>query len=69
MLSPERFVMDSEGESRKRYREGQENQLGALGLVTNAVILWNTVYMQGSLDDLRNQGYPIQDEDVAHHCR
>ena len=54
MLSPERFVMDSEGESRERYREGQEDQLGALGLLTNAVILWNTVYMQASLDHLRN---------------
>jgi len=32
------------GEIRKRYREGQEDQLGALGLVTNAVILWNTIY-------------------------
>ncbi len=30
------------GEIHKRYREGQEDQLGALGLVTNAVILWNT---------------------------
>ena len=69
MLSPERFVMDSERESRKSYKEGQENQLGALGLVTNAVILWNTIYMQASLDHLRNQGYPIQDEDIAHHCQ
>ncbi len=41
------------GEIRKRYREGQEDQLGALGLVTNAVILWNTIYMQSALDYLR----------------
>jgi len=27
------------GEIHKRYREGQEDQLGALGLVTNAVVL------------------------------
>lgn len=33
------------GEIRKRYREGQEDHLGALGLVTNAVVLWNTLYM------------------------
>lgn len=33
------------GEIRKRYREGQEDQLGALGLVTNVVVLWNTLYM------------------------
>ncbi len=30
------------GEIRKRYTDGQEDQLGALGLVTNAVVLCNT---------------------------
>ena len=30
------------GELRQRYREGQEDQLGALGLVVNLVVLWNT---------------------------
>jgi TnpA family transposase len=29
------------GEVRQRYREGQEEQLGALGLVVNAMVLWN----------------------------
>ena len=28
------------GEVRQRYREGQEEQLGALGLVVNAMVLW-----------------------------
>ncbi len=28
------------GELRQRYREGQEDQLGALGLVVNIIILW-----------------------------
>jgi len=41
------------GEIRKRYKEGQEDQLGALGLVTNASILWNTIYMQEALDYLQ----------------
>ncbi|EFW9005848.1 Tn3 family transposase, partial [Shigella sonnei] len=41
------------GEIRKRYTDGQEDQLGALGLVTNAVVLWNTIYMQAALDHLR----------------
>jgi TnpA family transposase len=44
------------GEIRKRYREGQEDQLGALGLVTNAVVLWNTLYMQEALSHLRKSG-------------
>jgi TnpA family transposase len=32
------------GEIRKPHRQGQEEQLGALGLVLNAIVLWNTVY-------------------------
>ena len=36
-------------ELRQRYREGQEDQLGALGLVVNALILWTTRYMDGAI--------------------
>lgn len=53
------------GEIRKRYREGQEDQLSALGLVTNAVVLWNTRYQQAALDALREEGHEVRDEDVA----
>ena len=35
-------------------------------LVTNAVVLWNTVYMSAVLDQLKAQGYPVADADVAH---
>lgn len=34
------------GELRQHYREGMEDQLGALGLVVNAIVLWNTRYME-----------------------
>ncbi len=53
------------GEIRKRYQDGQEDQLGALGLVTNAVVLWNTIYMQAALDHLRNEGETINEEEEA----
>jgi TnpA family transposase len=53
------------GEIRKRYREGQEDQLGALGLVTNASVLWNTIYTQASLDHLRQQCLEVKEEDEA----
>ena len=53
------------GELRQRYREGQEDQLGALGLVVNLLVLWNTVYMQAALDQLRTEGYEVKPEDVA----
>lgn len=53
------------GELRQHYREGQEDQLGALGLVVNAIILWNTIYMDAALDQLRAEGFDVRDEDVA----
>ena len=61
-----RFVCHGQrGEIRKRYREGQEDQLSALGLVTNAVVLWNTMYIQKALDKLKQDGLVINEEDVA----
>jgi TnpA family transposase len=53
------------GHLRQRYREGQEDQLGALGVVLNAVVLWNTRYMDASLAELRRAGHRVRDEDVA----
>ena len=56
---------DKRGELRQRYREGQEDQLGALGLVVNMIVLWNTIYIQAALDQLRAEGFTVLDEDVA----
>jgi TnpA family transposase len=53
------------GEIRKRYREGQEDQLNALGLVLNAMVLWNTMYMNIALEHLRESGFEVRPEDVA----
>ncbi len=53
------------GELRQRYREGQEDQLGALGLVVNMIVLWNTIYMNAALEQLRQEGFLVRDEDVA----
>jgi TnpA family transposase len=53
------------GELRQRYREEQEDQLGALGLVLNMIVLWNTIYIEAALNQLRSEGYPLKDEDIA----
>jgi TnpA family transposase len=53
------------GEIRKAYREGQEDQLNALGLVTNAVVLWNTLYLQAALEHLQSEGLDTHPEDRA----
>jgi hypothetical protein len=48
-----------------RYERGLENQLGALGLVLNCVVLWTTVYLDAAVRQLRAQGYPVLEEDMA----
>ncbi len=53
------------GELRQRYREGQEDQLGALGLLVNVVALWNTRYLDLALAQLRREGIAVRDEDMA----
>lgn len=53
------------GELYQRYREGMEDQLGALGLVLNCIVLWNTVYINAALQQLRAAGYPVRDDDAV----
>ncbi len=53
------------GELRQRYREGQEEQLGALGIVVNVLVLWNTYYMDAAVSKLRSIEQQVLPEDVA----
>ena len=53
------------GELYHRYQRGLENQLGSLGLVLNCVVLWTTVYLDAAVRQLRSQGYPVHEEDMA----
>jgi hypothetical protein len=53
------------GEIHQKYERGMEDQLGALGLVLNCTVLWNTTYLNAAIDQLHTQGYPVLDEDVA----
>jgi TnpA family transposase len=52
------------GELRQRYRQGQEEQLGALGLIVNTIVLYNTIYTQRALDHLAASGVLIEDADI-----
>jgi Tn3 transposase DDE domain len=46
------------GEMHQAYYEGMEDQLSALGLVLNCVVLWNTVLgLEGSQPGLRHQAH------------
>jgi hypothetical protein len=42
-----------------------EDQIDALGLVLNAIVLFNTRYMDAALAKLRADGFNVRDEDVA----
>lgn len=53
------------GEVHQAYYQGMEDQLNSLGLVLNCVVLWNTVYLDHAVTMLREQGYPVLDDDVA----
>lgn len=53
------------GELRHGYRDGMEDQLGALGLVLNCITLWNTVYLDRAITGLREAAYPVIAADLA----
>ncbi len=54
------------GEIRSPLQQGQEEQLGALGLALNAVVHWNAIYMQEALQQVRTDGMHVRDDDLAH---
>ena len=53
------------GDIMQPYRAGREDQLGVLGLMLNAVVLWNNRYIDLAVNVLRGQGYPVRHEDAA----
>ncbi len=53
------------GEVRNALRQGQEEQLGALGLTLNAVIHWNAIYMQEAITKLTTDGQTINPGNIA----
>ncbi|MFV0308674.1 MAG: Tn3 family transposase [Desertimonas sp.] len=53
------------GKLTQRYQAGQESQLGALGVLVNAIVLWQTVYTQAALDHLTADGHDIDPADIA----
>ncbi len=42
-----------------------EDQIGAHGLVLNALVLFNTRYMDAAVTQLRADGFDVRDQDVV----
>lgn len=55
-----------EGKIFKRTHEKQIHQAKSLNLVTNAVVLWNTVYMGRVIEQLQREGIKIDLADLEH---
>jgi TnpA family transposase len=60
------LFMADKGVIRRKQEEAQTNQAMCLNLLTNVAVVWNTVYMQAVLDQLRSERYPVQEEDLVH---
>ncbi len=52
--------------SEKDTRNDQLNQAACLNLVTNAVVVWNTVYMWEVIGELKREGQQVEDADLKH---
>jgi hypothetical protein len=53
------------GQIVQAYRDGQEDQLAALGLVLNAVVLWTTRHLDAAVAELEAAGHVIDEADKA----
>lgn len=56
----------NQGRIRQRHQEDQLNQAACLNLVVNAITVWNTVYMQAAIEQLKSEGYELNEDDVKH---
>ena len=54
------------GELRDRSYENQRYRASGLNLLTAAIILWNTVYLDKAVQELREQGAPVNEGLVPH---
>ncbi len=60
------LFFDNKGQIRKQQPDDLVNLAGCLNLVSNAIIVWNTVYMQAIIDELRRRGQTINQADLVH---
>jgi hypothetical protein len=59
-------VVAHQGHLRHPRGEVLAHQASCLNRVTNAVIVWNTVYMAAAVEQLKQEGYPLEETDLVH---
>jgi TnpA family transposase len=55
----------NQGEFREGDYEEIMNKASCLSLISNAVLVWNTIQIQKIVEELRAAGHPVKDEDLA----
>lgn len=58
--------MHSLGEIRDRGLENQSYRASGLTLLTAAITLWNTVYIENAINLLKKKGLPLNDQLLSH---
>lgn len=60
------LIVANRGVLGRKTDEGLQHQVRCLNLLTNAIILWNSVYMAEALQQLEREGFPFDWEDLRH---
>ena len=47
-------------------QEEQQVTVQSMSVLTNIVLVWNTIYIQEIIKELKNEGYKINEEDFEH---
>ena len=53
------------GVVRRKQEEQQQKVVRSLNLITNIVLVWNTVYIQEVIEQLHHEGYIIDENDFG----
>ena len=63
---PRRIFFADQGEFTTGNYEAIMNKASSLSLVSNAILYWNTIKIHDIVENLKQQGEEIHDEDLAH---
>ena len=55
-----------DGFIRKQQEEEQQVTVQSMSVLTNIVLVWNTIYIQEIIKELKNEGYEINEDDFEH---
>jgi len=60
------LIVANRGAINRKSEERLQHQVGCHNLLTNAVILWNSIYMAEALAQLEREGHNIEHRDLVH---